>query len=143
MLRRWLAFLLHVGSGRSASDRGDVIGLLMRDFSFLARHRLLKVFQLCCLLIDRPRSILLFVTIDLSGCAMDAKIFRDRLLMEQSYVLSPGYAHKSFFTVPTLDAAREASAGAGQFFVAPTSDLCLGFVLPITTTSFSGTKSSM
>ena len=115
----------------------------MHDFSFLARHRLFKVFQLCCLLIDRPRSILLVVTMDLSGCAMDAKIFRDCLLMEQSYVLSPGYAHKSFFTVPTLDAVREANAGAGHFFVAPTFDLCLGFIVPITTTSFSGTKSYM
>ena len=58
------------------------------------------------MLIDRPRSIHPVVTLDSSGCAMDAKVFRDSLLMAQSYVLSPGYAHHFFVTVPTLDAVR-------------------------------------
>ena len=102
----------HVGSGRSACDIPDVISFLMQNFSFQSRHRLLSVFQLCCLVINIPQSIHPVVTLELKGCAIDPKVFHDCLLLVQSYVLCPGYAHQSFFTIPTLDTVRGAIAGA-------------------------------
>ena len=114
----------------SACDIPDVISFLMRDFSFQARHRLLRVFQLCCLVTDRPRSIHPVVTLDLSGCSMDPKVFHDFLLLVQSYVLCPGYPLHSFFTVTTLDTVRGAIAEAGQVFVTPGFNLWSRFCAP-------------
>ena len=84
---------------------------------------LLAMFQLCCFLNYRPRSVHLAVTMDLGDSAIVTKNFHDYLLLVQSYVLSPGYPHQSFFTIPTLDAVWEAIANSGPFFVTP------GFIL--------------
>ena len=58
----------HVDSGQIASDIGDVIDFLMRDFRFQARHKALKVFKTSGLLIDTTQSVHPVVTIDLYVC---------------------------------------------------------------------------
>ena len=73
-----------------------------------------------------PESVPPPVTMDLSVCAFDAGAFRDCLLLVQSYILSWGYSHYSFFVDSTLDAVREAVDTAGVFYVSPDFDLWSG-----------------
>ena len=113
----------HAGEEHAASDIPDVIRYLIRDFSFQARVHLFRVFKLCCLVIGVPEAVPPVVTLDLSGCAFSTAIVRDCLLLVQSYVLSWGYAHKTFFVDRTLDVVREAIANAGAFYVAADFDL--------------------
>ena len=116
----------HVDSTRSASDISNIMEFLLNDFAFQARHHVFRVFKLCCLVIELPRSDLPAVEFDLSGCALSRIDFDRSLRLVQSYVLSSGYSHKTFFTNPTLDAVRDAIATAGAFFVAPNYNLWAG-----------------
>ena len=74
-----------------------------------------------------PESSPLSVSMDLSGCAFSAEMFRDCLLLVQSYVLSWGYSHRSFFVTSTLEAVREAVANAGTFYLSADFNLWAGF----------------
>ena len=96
---------------------------MLRDFSFQARHRLLRVFKVCCLIVGVPRSTYPSVVFDLSGSALSWESFHDCLLLVQSYVLSAGYSHQSLFSDHTMRAVRDAVLNAGTFFVAADFDL--------------------
>ena len=115
----------HEASMGVASEIADVVIWLLRDFGFQARVHACRVLKLCVLITGRPLENYpqAAVTFDLSGSKLSEKKFRECLLLVQSYVLSPGYSHKSFFTDPTLDAVEEAIADAGVFYVAPNFDL--------------------
>ena len=113
----------HEASMGVASEIADVVIWLLRDFGFQARVHACRVLKLCVLITGRPLENYPAVTFDLSGSKLSEKKFRECLLLVQSYVLSPGYSHKSFFTDPTLDAVEEAIADAGVFYVAPNFDL--------------------
>ena len=65
---------LHSSSDRSSESITDVMQLLLQDFSFQARHRLLRVFKLCCLTVGSPCSVYPSVAFDLSGSALSSKI---------------------------------------------------------------------
>ena len=109
-----------------ASEIPDVVSWLLRDFGFQARVHACRVLKLCVLITGRPREIYPAVTFNLSGSKLSEK-FRECLLLVQSYVLSPGYAHECSFTDPTLDAVEEAIADPGVFYVAPNFDLWTDF----------------
>ena len=106
----------HKRSGQAASGNAYVIQYLLRDFSFQARHRLLRVFKLCCLVIGMPREKYHVVSLDLSGCSFKMEKFESCVRLVQSYILSAGFSHQTFFTDPTLNAVRGAIAEAGVFF---------------------------
>ena len=110
-----------------ASEVPDVVSWLLRDFGFQARVHACRVLKLCVLITGRPRKNYPAVTFDLSGSKLSEKQFRECLLLVQSYVLSSGCSHKSFFTDPTLNAVEEANANAGVFYVAPNFDLWTEF----------------
>ena len=120
----------HADSTRSASDISNIMEFLLNDFSVHARHHVFRVFKLCCLVIELPGSDLPAVEFDLSGCALSRIDFDRSLRLVQSYVLSSGYSHETFFTNPTLDAVRDAIATAGVIFVAPNDNLWAGFCDP-------------
>ena len=103
-----------------ASEISNMVNWLLRDFSFLARHRVCRVLKLCVLI---TRAVYPTVNFDLSGSKLNMAKFQECLHLVQSYVLSPGYEHQSFFTEPTLEAVREAIRNAGVSFVAPNFDL--------------------
>ena len=107
----------HEGGSYSASDIPDVVRYLVRDFNFQARVHLFRVFRLCCLIVGMPESVHPSVSMNLSGCAFSAETLRDCFLLVQSYILSWGYSHQSFFVENTLDAVHEAVANAGTFYV--------------------------
>ena len=109
----------NVDSGRSGSDVNNVVDFLLRDSSFQARRHVYRVFKLCCLVVGMPVKKCPPVTIDLSGSVISPTDFRSCMELVQSYVLSPGYSHQSFFTDSTLDAVRAAIGDAGISFVAP------------------------
>ena len=109
----------HVDSGRSGSDVNNVVDFLLRDYSFQARRHVYRVFKLGCLVVGMPVKKCPPVTIDLSGSVISPTDFRSCMELVQSYVLSPGYSHQSFFTDSTLDAVRAAIGDAGISFVAP------------------------
>ena len=117
----------HEASVGVASEIPDIVSWLLRDFGFQARVHACRVLKLCVLITGRPRECYPSVTFDLSGSRLAERKFRECLLLVQSYVLSPGYAHKCFFTDPTLDAVEEAIADAGVFYVAPNFDLWAEF----------------
>ena len=64
---------------------------------------------------------------DLTGCAFSAEMFRDCLLLVQSYIFSWGYSQRSFFVESTLNAVREAVANAGTFYLSADFKLWTGF----------------
>ena len=109
----------HVDSVRSGSDVNNVVDFLLRDYSFQARRHVYRVFKLCCLVVGMPVKKCPPVTIDFSGSVISPTDFRSCMELVQSYVLSPGYSHQSFFTDSTLDAVRAAISDAGVSFVAP------------------------
>ena len=96
---------------------------LLQDFSFQARHRLLRVFKVCCLIVGTPGSVFPSVTFDLSGSALSWENFHDCLLLVQSYVLSAGYSHQSLFSDHTMKTVRDAVLIAGTFFMVADFDL--------------------
>ena len=114
---------LHSDSDRTSATITDVSQFLLRDFSFQARHRMLRVFKVCCLIVGVPRSTYHSVVFDLSGSALSWESFHDCLLLVQSYVLSAGYSHQSLFSDHTMRAVRDAVLNAGTFFVAADFDL--------------------
>ena len=122
----------HVDSTSSASDISNIREVLLNDFAFHSRHHVMfRVFKLCCLVIELLRSDLPHVEFDLSGSSLSRADFYRRLRLVQSYLLSSGYAHKTFFTNPTLDAVRNAISTSGVVFVAPNYDLWAGVSDPL------------
>ena len=110
-----------------ASEISNMVNWLLRDFSFLARHRVCRVLKLCVLVTGRPRAVYPTVNFDLSGSKLSMAKFQECLRLVQSYVLSPGYEHQSFFTEPTMEAVHDAISNAGVFYVAPNFDLWADF----------------
>ena len=107
----------YAGSDRSGSTVFDVMTFLLGDYSFRSRHNVLWIFKLCCLIVSSGRSRYPSVLLELPGSALDQKVVDDCVRMVQSYVLSPGYAPKLFFTNLTLDAVRDAVEDASVFYV--------------------------
>ena len=114
---------LYSDSDRTSASITDVAQFLLQAFSFQARHRLLRVFKLCCLVVGVPRSTYPSVVFDLSCSALSWERFHDCLLLVQSYVLSAGYSHQSLFSDHPMKAVRDAVLNAGTFFVAADFDL--------------------
>ena len=110
-----------------ASEIPNMVDWLLRDFSFLARHRVCRVLKLCVLVTGRPRAVYPAVNFDLSGSKLSIAKFQECLHLVQSYMLSPGYEHQSFFTEPTMEAVQDAISNAGVFYVAPNFDLWADF----------------
>ena len=117
----------HERSMGVASDISNRVSWLLRDFSFLARHRVCRVLKLCVLVTRRPRAYYPTVSFGLSGSRLSMAKFQECLRLVQSYVLSPGYEHKSFFTEPTMEDVQDAISNAGVFYVAPNFDLWADF----------------
>ena len=107
----------YAGSDRSGSAVFDVMAFLLGDYSFQSRHNVLRIFKLCCLIVSSGRSRYPSVLLELPGSALDQKAVDNCVRMVQSYVLSPGYVPKLFFTDLTLDAVRSAVEDAGVFYV--------------------------
>ena len=114
---------MHDGSEVNASEIPDVVQNLLRDFSFHARPEVCRVLKLCCLVIGLPRVVYPQVSFNLSGSSFSESAFQCCLRLVQSYVMSAGYEHQSFFTDSTLDAVRSAIADAGVFQVTPGYDI--------------------
>ena len=98
----------HRRSGQSICNIEDVIRYLTQNFSFRSRSHLLRVFKLCCLAIKTCETVYPAVSISLSGSSLREVALQNCVRLLQSYVLSPGYCHQSFFTGQTLDAVRTA-----------------------------------
>ena len=113
----------HYRSNITASEISDVVQYLLRDFSFQARHHVCRVLKLCCLVMGSSCGVQPQVSLDLGGSKIGEEIFQDCLRLVQSYVLSPGYFPRLFFTESTLGAVRDAIASAGVFFVTPGYDV--------------------
>ena len=121
----------YAGSDRSGSAVFDVMAFLLGDCSFQSRHNVLRIFKLCCLIVSSGRSRYPSVLLELPGSALDQKAVDDCVRMVQSYVLSPGYAPKLFFTDLTLDAVRSAVEDASVFYVTGDFDVWKNaFVVP-------------
>ena len=56
------------------------------------------------------------VSLDLSGFALSVADFQSCVQLVQSYILSEGYSHQSFFSDQTLKVVKKAIADAGRFF---------------------------
>ena len=56
------------------------------------------------------------VSLDLSGFALSVADFQSCVRLVQSYILSEGYSHQSFFSDQTLIVVKKAIADAGRFF---------------------------
>ena len=106
----------HSSSGQSAGDIVDVVPYLLRDVGFLSRPHLLRVFKLCCLVSGVSASRYPTVSLDLSGFALSVADFQSCVQLVQSYILSEGYSHQSFFSDQTLKVVKKAIADAGRFF---------------------------
>ena len=106
----------HSSSGQSASGIVNVVPYLLRDVGFLSRHHLLRVFKLCCLVAGVPASQNPVVSLDLSEFALSAECVQSCVQLVQSYILSEGYSHQSFFSDQTLTVVKKAIADAGIFF---------------------------
>ena len=68
----------HVDSDQSTSENSEIMNYLLRDFTFQYRHHVLRIFKVCCLVVNAPRCALPSVTIDLSESALDANIPQNR-----------------------------------------------------------------
>ena len=77
----------HLSSGQSAGDVTVVVLHLLLDFGFQARHRVLRVFKLCCLFAGMPAVKYPVVTFELSGSALKSRSFQVCLRLFQSYVM--------------------------------------------------------
>ena len=134
----------YAGSDRSGNAVFDVMAFLLGDCSFQSRHNVLRIFKLCCLIVSSGRSRYPSVLLELPGSALDQKAVDNCVRMVQSYVLSPGYVPKLFFTDLRLDAVRSAVEDAGVFYVTGDFDVwknvcSSGFAafVPAVSTSFS------
>ena len=106
----------HSSSGQSAGDIVNVVPYLLRDVGFLSRPHLLRVFKLCCLVAGVSVARYPAVSLDLSGFALSVADFQSCVQLVQSYILSEGYSHQSFFSDQTLIVVKKAIADAGRFF---------------------------
>ena len=106
----------HSSSGQSAGDIVDVVPYLLRDVGFLSRPHLLRVFKLCCLVSGVSASRYPAVSLALSGFALSVADFQSCVQLVQSYILSEGYSHQSFFSDQTLKVVKKAIADADRFF---------------------------
>ena len=86
----------HEVSQGVASDIPDIVSWLLRDFRIKARHHVCRVLKLYVLVTGRPRMNCPVVSFDLSGSRLSVEKFQECFRLVQSYVLSPGYVHKSF-----------------------------------------------
>ena len=87
----------HALSGKSAEDISDIVSHLLADYSFLSRRHLLRVLQLCCLVVVQRRKSYPVVSFELDGCSVDPSVVLSCITVLQSYVLSSCYKRKSFF----------------------------------------------
>ena len=101
---------------QSAGDIVNVVPYLLRDVGFLSRPHLLRVFKLCCLVAGVSVARYPAVSLDLSGFALSVADFQSCVQLVQSYILSEGYSHQSFFSDQTLIVVKKAIADAGRFF---------------------------
>ena len=107
----------HSSSGQSASNITDVVRHFLLDFGFQARHRVLRVFKLCCLfvgllVVEHPA-----VNFDHSGSALDSRSFQVCLQLIQSYVLCAKFSPQGLFSEQTVCANQQAVSNYGIFFV--------------------------
>ena len=105
----------HVLSGKSAEGIPDVVAHLLADYSFLSRRNPLRVLKLCCLFAVRRRETYPSVSFELDDCSVDPSVLSSCITCVQSYVLSPCYKQKSFFTQSTMEAVRDAISGSRAF----------------------------
>ena len=105
----------HAASDEVAENIPDVVSYLLGDYSFLVRKNLCRVFELCCLVVLKPRQKHPDVDIDLSGCAVPYWTVTSLIRGVQSCVLSSNYKQKAFFTKHTIDIVRNAINGAQDF----------------------------
>ena len=61
-------------SRKHAEDIPDVVTFLLADYSFLSRRHLLRVLNLCCLVVVQRRKSYPAVSFDLSGCAVSPAV---------------------------------------------------------------------
>ena len=100
----------------AASEIPDVVQFLLRDFAFLSRTHVFRLFKICCLVVGVPKSSLPAVTIDLGGSALSQAMVQDCVLMVQSHIVSPSFNPRLFFSASLLVAVREAITESGIFF---------------------------
>ena len=116
----------------AASEIGDVVQFLLRDFAFQSRTHVCRLFKLCCLVVGVSQSDSPTVTIDLGGIALSSAMVQDCVLMVQSHILSLSFNARLFFSASLLVAVREAIANSGVFFRVADfdvwKDFCLGDV---------------
>ena len=93
----------HAESAQAASEIHHVMDFLLRNYGFQARHRLLRVFKLCCFVVKVSDVRRPLVKIDLSGSAGSPDVFRNSVELVQSCTLRVGYTLQSLFTAQTLD----------------------------------------
>ena len=117
----------HLSSGQAASAITDVVRYLLLDFGFQARHRVLRVFKLCCLFVGMPAVKYPVVTFDLSGSALEPRSFQNCLRLVQSYVMCAVSSPQGPFSDQINSAVQRAVSDAGIFFVTAGFDLWSGF----------------
>ena len=105
----------HAASDQVAESIPDVVSYLLGDYSFLARKNLCRMFELCCLVVLKPRQKQPDVDLDLSDCAVPYWTITSCISGVQSFVLSLNYKQKAFFTKHTMDSVRNAIDGARDF----------------------------
>ena len=97
----------HEESERSASAISDVVTYLLSDYGFLSRHNLVRVLQLCSVVVLKDPVRLLLIDIDLSDCSVPAVLVNSAIKCVQSYVSMPSFKQCDFFTIATMDAVRQ------------------------------------
>ena len=113
----------HEESERSASAINDVVTYLLSDYGFLSRHNLVRVLQLCSLVVLKNPMRLPSIDIDLSDCSVPAVVLNSAIKCVQSYVRMPTFKQGSFFTVATMDAVRQSVMKAQDFMESTDFDL--------------------
>ena len=81
----------------------------------MARKNLCRVFELCCLVVLKPRQKYTDMDIDLSGCVVPYWTVTSCIRGVQSCVLSSNHKQKAFFTKHTMDSVRSSINGARDF----------------------------
>ena len=105
----------HSLGGKNAEDIPDIVHYLLADYNFLSRRHLLRVLKLCCLVTVQRRKSYPIVSFELDGSAVNPAVLSSCITEVQSYVLSPCYKQKSFFTQSTMEAVRDAITGSRAF----------------------------
>ena len=112
----------HEESERSASAISDIVAYLLSDYGFLSRHNLVRVLQLCSLVVLKGPVRLPSIDIDLSDCSVPAVLVNSAIKCVQSYVRMPSFKQGDFFTIATMDAVRQSVVKA-QDFVDPWAEI--------------------